>query len=327
MELTRKLRFVLYPCAFALVFIVAAYCTFPVDVVREFAESSITRLALSVGPKNRGLPEVYLKDISLWRLSGVNINGISISWPAKRTQPPLVLELDAVKGRLGIFSLLIGSRSYSADADLYGGGLSVDAKMSRQSNLSYLDIEGSKIDLGKMAFVEQELGAPLHGIFQILVTLRGNTEMSKDGTGSIKFAVDNFGYGPGAVRLPGEGMVSLLTVPKLNLGKLQAEFALDKGQLESKTISLSGGDLEAEIKLSITMGRKATSSRISGEGWFSIKRELVNTNETLKMLYDLLPVLRAAQQGDGKAGIVIRGNLARPDINLETYVKKAPTQP
>ncbi|HXW53057.1 MAG TPA: type II secretion system protein GspN [Myxococcota bacterium] len=323
METTRKLRFVLYPCAFALVFIIAAYCTFPKDVVSDLAESYITQLALSLGPKNRGLPEVSFKDASLWRFSGVALKGVVVSWPPKKNQTPLLFELNTLKGRLGIFSLLTGARRYSAEASLYSGDLSVDVK-SRKSNFTYLDMEGAKIDLSKMAFVEQQLGAPLQGIFQMLSTLHANTEMTKDGTGSIKFAVENFGYGPGSIKLPGEGMVSLLTVPKLNLGKLQAEFTLDKGQLESKTISLTGGDVEADLKLSVTLGRRPTSSRITGDGWFSVKKELVNTNETLKMLYDLLPVLRAAQQGDGKAGLIIRGNLARPDISLETYTKKNP---
>lgn len=320
MEILRKLRWVLYPSAFVLVFIMASYCTFPKDVLRDMAEGSITRAALGFGPKTRGLPEVSLKDVSLWRLSGMSVNGLTIIWPPKKTEPPIVFELESLKGRVGILSLFSGGRAISADMRLYDGSLDIGVKMRPKNELGYLNVEGSKINLGKMAFMEPAFGAPVQGIFQIIMNMNAVTELSKDGTGAIKLNIDNFAYGPGSIKLPAGGIVTSLTVPKVNLGKLIADLSLDKGQIESKMITLTGGDLEADIKLSITVGRKPTSSRVSGEGWFSIKREFVNANETLKMLYDLLPALRMAQQGDGKVGITIRGNLARPDISLERYV-------
>lgn len=316
MEILRKLRWVLYPSVFILMFLFAAYCTFPTDVLREMAENSITRAALSMGPKKRGMPNVSLRDVALWRLSGMSLQGLKITWPPNKAETPLVLEFDSIKGRLGIFSLLTGSRSIYAQWRLYEGDLETSMKMRRQNGLGYIDIEASKINLGKMTFIEAALGAPLLGILNLSVDLNANSELSKDGTGSIKLNLENLVYGPGSVNLPAGGF----TVPKISLGKLIAELSLDKGQLESKAFTLSGGDVEADLKLTVSVGRKPTSSRITGDGWFSVKREFVNTNETIKMLYDLLPELRAAQQGDGKVGFAIRGNLARPQFNLERYV-------
>lgn len=219
---------------------------------------------------------------------------------------------------------MVGAKSIYLATELYGGEIAGDIKIKRQSGLGLIDIVGSQIDLGKMAFFDALLGAPLQGLVNFAVDIDGNSELSKDGTGTITLNFENLGYGPGSIRLPAGGFVSSLTVPKVALGKLSAEMSLDKGELESKSFTLSGGDLEADIKLTVSLGRQSSSSRISGDGWFSIKREFINSNETLKMLYDLIPELKEAHSGNGKVGLAIRGNLARPQFKLERYQERAP---
>lgn len=324
MDILHKLRFAIYPPIFLVVFIMASYCTFPKDVLKDMAETSITMTAMGMGPKNRGLADVTLDDISLWRLSGVNVAGLKVAWPPQKTSPAVIFELDSLKGRVGIFSLLVGAKSIYLATELYGGEIAGDIKIKRQNGLGLIDIVGSRIDLGKMAFFDALLGAPLQGLVNFAVDIDGNSELSKDGTGTITLNFENLGYGPGSIRLPAGGFVSSLTVPKVALGKLSAEMSLDKGELESKSFTLSGGDLEADIKLTVSLGRQSSSSRISGDGWFSIKREFINSNETLKMLYDLIPELKEAHSGNGKVGLAIRGNLARPQFKLERYQERAP---
>ena len=76
MNILGKLRLVMYPIAFLLVFLGASYCTFPKDVLRDLVESSITNVAMGLGPRTGGLPNVSVKDVSLWRLSGVSLEGL-----------------------------------------------------------------------------------------------------------------------------------------------------------------------------------------------------------------------------------------------------------
>lgn len=319
MEFLRKLRFGLYPTVFIVMFLFAAYCTFPNAVVREMVENRITGVALGIGPKTRGVPVVTTKDVSLWRLSGVSLDHLKIEWPANMTSPPLALVFDEIKARLGLFSLLTANRSISASLKLYGGGIDIGAKMRGKNGLSSISVDGSKIDLSKIKFIESSLGVPLAGIMQILIDLESKTQMDKDGKGSVKLNLDNLNFGPGVVNLPTDGFVSSLTVPLMSLGKLVADFSLDQGTLTTKSFSLSGGDVEAEMKLSVILGKNPASSRLDGHGWFSVKQEFINTNETLKMLFDLIPELKASQQGDGKVGVALRGSLANPQPRLERY--------
>lgn len=326
MEIFRKLRFFIYPSAFFLVFIMAAYCTFPKSVLREVAETSITHAALNYGPEGPGLPSVALDDVSLWRLSGISIKGLKVAWPEKKNELPTVLFIDSLKARIGIFSLLQGSKSLSVSMGLYGGEIDFFAKILKTDALGHLKITTDHVNLAKMAFIETMLGAPMQGIVTMALNVQAKEELSKDGNGSFKLTLDQLRYGPGSLKLPSGGMVSSLTVPEVNLGKLVADFSAEKGQVESKVITLTGGDVEADFKLSITLDSDTPRSQIFGNGWFSIKPEFISANETLKMLYDLLPALRSAQQGDGKVGIAIRGTLARPDFSLERFNGMKPNE-
>lgn len=320
MEILRKLRWVLYPIVFGLTFLFATYCTFPSDVVREMAESSLTGAALGMGPRTRGLPQVSMQNVSLWRLSGVNMEGLKIEWPAKKAEPPLVVAFDAVKARFGIFSMLTGSRSLSSRLRLYDGDVDIGASVGQKTGLSYLYVAASDVNLGKMTFLESALGAPLKGIVTLAVDMSAKSDMTKDGEGFIRLTLDNLAFGPGVINLPAGGFVSTLTVPTVNLGKLNVDFSLEKGLLDSKAFTLSGGDVEADLKLTVALGKRPALSKVDGSGWFSVKREFINSNETLKMLFDLIPELKAAQQqGDGKVGITIRGTLNRPMPKLERY--------
>lgn len=319
MDILRKLRWILYPSTFLLIFIVASYCSFPSSVVKKAAENTLLRGALTMGPKGRDLPQVLMKDASLWRLSGLSLDGLKIIWPPNKKSAELVLEIDSLKGRLGLFALLSGSRRIIAQSKLYGGELDADIKIGKNNKFSeaFLDVE--KLDLSKSVFLHESLGSFIGGILNIKIDVSSTEKISKDGKGTIKFSIDKGVFGPGGITLPG-AFASSISIPKIDLGKLLAEFSLEKGQVETKTFSLTGGDLEAEVKVNVSLGPNPYTTRLDGLGWFSLKSEFIEANETFKMLFDLIPELRAAQRGDGKVGFSLRGSLGRPLPRLESSV-------
>jgi type II secretion system protein N len=317
-----KLRYVLYSALFAIIFLCAAYCTFPKDVLKYAATSVITNTAFTLGPKNRGLPTVSLDDVSLWRLSGMRLNDLKILWPANKDHVMIALKADSISSRLGIISLLFGGQNILGQSRLYGGELHGQVKLKKDRALDVLALSATKIDLGKMDFVEATLGSPLQGIINVNLSLKGNTELIQDGKGSITLSLDNLVYGPGSISLPVGGFVSSLTVPKVTLGRFLLNMILEKGEMTSKSCSLQGGDMEGDMKLSITLGRNPAMSRINGDGWFRIKPEFVGNNETLKMLFDLIPELKEAQaNNNNKVGLSLRGSLLRPQVRLEKYLE------
>lgn len=317
MDTLRKLRWVLYPSVFILVFFVGSYCSFPTSVLRSVAETSLTQAALAFAPPTRGIPKVSIKNVSLWRLSGMDLQDVHITWPGTKKEPPMSIAIDRLKARQGIGAALTKTSNISTDMSLYNGLLSADIKTNKQKSLANLDLNVSKVDLSKIDFISSILGAPVEGILNLIIDMNGNSQLSKDGTGSVNITIDKAVFGPGNLRMPPGSMVPSLSVPQLSLGALNASFTLDKGQLESKTFTLSGGDLEADLKLSVTLGRIPPLSRLNGRGWFSLKKEFINSNETIKMLFDLIPELRAAKSTNGKVGFSLGGTLGRPMPKLE----------
>lgn len=273
-----------------------------------------------MGPITRSSPKITLKDVSLWRILGVDIEGLKVVWPATPKDPPLSVNIDQLKSRLSIFPLLIGKKNISTVANLYGGSLDSHVALSKENRLSAFNGSLTKIDLAKMDFVESALGAPLKGLVNLMIDISSQAEFIKDGQGNVNLTIEKSIFGPGTLNLPPGGFVPSLSVPQIALGNINAKFSLDKGQVESKAITLNGGDLEAQAELSISLGRMPQLSRINGKGWFSLKKEFISSNETIKMLFDLLPELRRAAQGDGKVGFSLRGTLGRPQFKLENYV-------
>ncbi len=226
--------------------------------------------------------------------------------------------MDRFKGRTSIAALLSGANTIITDIKLYDGLITSDLRTNKNKNITNLDIEASKLDLSKIDMIQALVGSPLQGILNLFVDLKAASQLSKDGTGLINLKVDNAIFGPGHLNLPPGNIVSSITVPTISLGTLNANFSLDKGQLESKNLSLNGGDLEGEMQVAITLGRIPLLSRLNARGWFSLKKEFINNNETIKMLFDLIPELRFAKAGSGKVNFSIGGTLARPIPRLET---------
>jgi type II secretion system protein N len=306
-------------------FLIGGYCSFPKPVVREMAESSITFAAFGLGPTNRGVPKVSIKDVSLWRLSGMDLSDIKVVWPGNQKELPLNIDIDRLKARLAIFAAMSGQKNLSAVAKLYGGSLESDVFINKQNALTQLEASLNKLDLGKINFLSQTLGAALQGLLSIAVDIKANSQLSKDGAGNLEVSIERGVFGPGNISLPEGYVVPSLSVPQISLGQFNAKFTLDKGMLESKGIKLSGGDLESEMQLSVALGRVPQISRVNGRGWFSLKKEFINGNETIQTLYDLMPELRSAYSGDGKVGFMIRGTVSRPMFRLEQYVaQRAP---
>lgn len=247
----------------------------------------------------------------------MDMDNVRIQWPGTKKEPPMSFNIDRFKGRIGIMALLSGGKSLGTDIKLYDGTMTTHSKINKQQSLTQLDINAAKVNLGKIDFIQSLLGAPLQGILDLTVDLNAQTQLSKDGAGIINLSINNTIFGPGNMNLPAGSMVPSLTVPQVSLGVITANFTLDKGLLESKTFTLSGGDFEAELQLTVTLGRIPPLSRLNGKGWFSLKKEFINSNETIKMLFDLIPELRAAKNTNGKVGFSLGGTLGRPMPKLE----------
>lgn len=317
MEFLRRLRWVLYPTVSIFFLLFGAYCSFPTNVLLELAESSITNAVVGMNPKAQSVPKVSIKNISLWRGPGLDMEKVLISWPTPKSGLPLSINIDSLQAKLGLFSLISSTKNFYAQAELYQGIFESDISL-KSSSLNKLHIGLQDINFGKMSFVESTLGAPLAGLLGGSVLLDGKGDMLKEGTGSVDITIKKAVFGPGKIKLPSLDFMSEINVPQITLGDFNASMTLDKGQLVSKTISFANGDLQGELKLTISLAKQAAASRLDGTGWFSLKKEFIEANETIKMLFELLPELSEAYRGDGRVNFSLRGSVKNPKFSLAT---------
>jgi type II secretion system protein N len=324
LDILRKLRWVIYPSVFIIVFLVGMVSTFPHDTVEQIARNAITSAAIVNGPQGRSMPVVTIDDASLWRFTGVDLSKLKINWPGSMEVAPLELAVDRIRARMGVWGLLVGNKNLYSNVEMYGGNLETWLNM-RKTGLGYVELQGENISLSKISILESLLGVQIAGILKTSAQFDSSSDMVKDGEGEGTLEIKDAFFGPGSLNLPAGGFVSTVQVPKISLGQVKVSVDLNKGQVNSKTISFLGGDLEAEITMNVTLGKNLKNSPITGTGWFSLNKKFIESNETIRTLFEIIPELKAANETGGKVGFALGGMLGAPRPRFQPYVSAKAT--
>ena len=127
MKKLKTMRIIQYTSFFFLAFLFFLYFTFPTTPLKNFM--------INQGQKFFG-PEasVQINKVSLWRLSGIKLKGISIA--SDKTSSPL--SFDTAGGRIGIFSLLTGKKSISFFAQSKFLDLDGNFRLNKKQDLESL---------------------------------------------------------------------------------------------------------------------------------------------------------------------------------------------
>src|SRR5687767_9211653 len=115
-------KWVLFPLFFFTVFLVALYWTFPARTLKGYVASQIES-ALSSEHEGRWVhpPEVVIGDFSLWRLSGVEMEDVSIRLGSLDENLGSKWDFEDLRFRMGLLSSLFGRPRVEFAADLYDG--------------------------------------------------------------------------------------------------------------------------------------------------------------------------------------------------------------
>ncbi len=327
MELLRKFRWFLYVAVFLFIFFFGTFCSFPKRDLKQIADTFITQAALSLPPSKNSFPIVRIDDIGLWRLSGISIKNLDISWPAFDNKPATNLLFNSFKARIGIFSYLFGNKSISSQINMYDGYFNAGFKLDKNNSLKSLYIDSDKINLAKITMITDALGLSFGGELKTNISVDNNSNKIEDANGQVVFSIKNASLLINNLSALLGGMGGSIDLPTLALGELTADLEIAKKEVVSKTFKISGGDLQADITLTILLDNNLGSSKLNARGWFSLKQSLIDSNETLKTLYDILPQLKASRMTDNKVGFSVTGSLRYPDFNLEMYTASAQKKP
>lgn len=318
MEFLFKFRWLLFPIFFFLIFFVSLFYSIPKRDLKQIATNLMSHTALVLPPSKNVSPLVKVDDVSTWRISGLSLSNVNMTWPAIDIITENNLKIDSLKARIGLFSYLLGTKNLSVQSKMYDGYLDATVDLDNKNNLKYLSAESKNINLSKILFIPNTYGLSINGILQMQVDIKNNKKI-EDANGTIKLSIKNSSVKLNNLSAFLGGVGGAVDLPLLSLGEITIDLDVAKKEVIAKTFKISNGDLEAEITANISLNEQITSSTINATGWFSLKESVIESNETLKTLYSILPQLSASKINNNKVGFKVNGTLKYPNFNLEIY--------
>jgi type II secretion system protein N len=276
------------------------YLTFPeedarVRVVHEVAERSKNEYAID------------MESLSLWRLSGVDLDGVKLYTVKKgrktkdEPDPPhvrtLSLELDRLAARVQLLPLLWGKQTLAFLAEIYGG--SIDGTYAQSEGAIALAFEAERIDLSQIPAGEGANSFLFRGTLQGSADLDLDTADPKNSTGTLRLDFPGFGLGKGS-------KVSGFELPEVIFDSATLGFEAKDGKLSVTEGSFQSSALTATVSGDIALNKRFARSRLRLDVVFTLP-------EDLDQLAQLAPDLKRARDEDGQYHYMISGTLQSPN--------------
>lgn len=252
----RLKRLLGYPAFFFAAFGLMLFLTFPYEAIAEIARAQARRSGIelafdSIGPG----------------FLGVRASGISVRLPKSPEQAaaPEPIVIDRVSLRPSLLPL--GVR-YAAE--LFGG--TIEGHYGAVGN-PQLRLRAKGLNLLR-SNAKAAVGLDLDG------TLGGAVDLRLDAADSSKTT--------GRIALLGEGLVinggtiAHYDLPKVDLGRLEAEVTIEDGKASMSTFQANGKDVEAKLEGEITLAAKATLSPVKLKVQFKPAEDFLNRNSFIK---------------------------------------------
>lgn len=332
------LRVTGYPGWFALCFFVSLYLTFPLTMVKAPVVAGLED-ALGKGKQGRyGVdPKVEIDKLTVWRMSGIELERVTLQLGSTDPDPGATLELDSVAGRVGFFSLLLNEPTLHFSAELYDGDIkgSVSLKGDKEAEEKFFGhtralLDGKAqtftkvrlslagIDLSKAPPVVEKAGVPVTGVLGGEVELELGEDASKDASGDIDVTLAGVTLGPGELKVPVPGLTGGLTLPLIDMGDLEVKAPVSEGKAKFEKLGFNGQDFNAALDLELNFASRLKASRASGDGSFQISEQFLEKNGKFKTILDFATPLKRARDDDGRYHFNVRGTLGTPKFSLSS---------
>lgn len=311
------MRWAIYPVFFLLVLMISVYVSFSGQNLRAAIENLLTNKLFEMS-KKRGTPSVLVTSASLWPVLNVKAENVKVLWPAHEEDPSVNLVFKSLKLGLGFWPLIFGQKNVHFQSNLYDGDLKGSFNINKTDQISALSLDIKNLDFEKMAFIEPLWGILMGGVLELSSKFSSKNDLRKDGEGKLNLVWKNWQVGPGNMKIPGASFMGAIKVPKVLLGDLKSQMLLSKSEFTTQTFGFTGGDIEGELNLTVNIGPSINTSKLSGSGWFKTKPEFLKANNTIKMLFEVLPELRASlTSADNKVNFLLAGTLGQPRFSFK----------
>ena len=320
MSAKKKLMRMMGYCSFTFsCLILSIYLTFPGDVLGQ-------RLAHEIAVESNGKVQIEMEDISLYGLTGVSAEGVSLRYDSGDGIPHR-LEFDEVDVRLEILPLM--AASFVVDGSFRSGKGQVDAEIERVGAGAFrVDAEIDELNLMSVNIISQLAGLPIQGVLSGDVVLDWSRDV-KARSGEVNLRSAGLKVGPGEIS---GGALGKLTLPAVGFGNLDLAVKLGEGKLTIAKFDQKGGDLLTEVTGDVSLRTRFASSSVSGCVKVKGDPAYLAKNPNLKSALELATVRLKKDSADflniplaGTMGSIrMRGGLCRDGKGAGPKNRRAP---
>lgn len=318
MTRARILTLVGYNAYFVLAFLLFCYWTFPYDrlaayLIDRVAESG-SGYTLDIG----SLEPYWLTGVELEQVK-VRKQAAAMAAPATAAPgdkkaapaPEPGITVSTAHARLGLFSLLFGSKKLSFGAELGQG--EIEGTFEQDGDDAHVVATLSKVDLGKLGLLESLVSVPMQG------TLTGDFDLAlakaaAKTNGKVKLTIQKMVVGDGKAKLK-VGAMGGLTLDPISAGDVTLEMDVKEGVGTVRKMSANGSDLRLQGSGEVRFTQPLKRSRLGLLLRLELTDAYRNKSSRTKAMFMLLdsspaPQVAAAKTADGAFQLRLTGPLS-----------------
>jgi type II secretion system protein N len=299
-------RVLFYPSYFFFCSLLFAYCTFPYDRVRDRIEEEVERAVPG--------SDLEIVDLSPSWLSGVELEGVSLTLPGEGEERATTVMLTEVSARVGILDyLFFDTTSLSYSAELGSGG-TIEGVYSDSESETHVEAHIEGVELGRIGPLRRYAPLPVAGTLSGDVDLTLAEEIAGT-TGNVTLTIAGLAVGDGRARLSlGQAagpFASGITIERIEAGDLNLRIQVERGVGRVQQLAASSADLELRGAGTVRLIRPIRMSSIDMMFRFEVKQPYRDRNDRTRAIFtmlDMVPDVRAYRAADGAFQVRVAGS-------------------
>jgi type II secretion system protein N len=308
-EAVRRLRRVgMFAGAGLLVYVVALYIWFPYDRAKEVAIGMAAAQGFDVEIESAG------------PTFGV---GVSFSHIRVKTRPtsgkPTRFSIEKASVTTSLFGLIFSSAPpFTISLDAFGGHVELSQKGAPGKKGPFrVELVARGVEASEIPGVRETINLPLSGTLKLDLDLESATGRFATSKGTISFSCEGCVAGDGKAPLKIEGNPFLgggLTLPKVRIGDLRGEVAVDNGTAKLKGIESKSPDGELSLEGDVSLRDPLMNSIVNAYLRFKLSDAFLKSASTVQTILQMAG--GSGRRPDGSYGMRVGGRLGAPAMSL-----------
>lgn len=344
-RLLRIAKWAVYPAFYVACLALFGYLTFPFGLLKD-------RVIAEFARKGKPGQRLEIEKLSSYWFSGVELTNVKLILPPDEPSPTafsypsaggdfggsipaaappkeMVITIDEAHARVRILPLLIGRVRLDFWASTMGGEIRGTAPLSGSGG--DVEVELTKIELGKIEPLTQVLGLPLKGTATGKLALSAVDGKMSKADGSLDLSIADIVVGDGKTKIQG-----LIELPAARVGTLTLTAEAKEGVLKVTKLAATGADVELIGDGRITTKEPWNDSqadlylRFKFSDAYRTKSDTTKTllgdpTSTVPGLIEMqVPKMKRAKRADGFFGWHMHGALKNPRFDPSTVDVASP---